>query len=51
MTPGIYEALFLHYYEGWPVEALMKLFGATRRHVKYMLEKDCGKCVTRLELK
>jgi DNA-directed RNA polymerase specialized sigma24 family protein len=37
--PRIYQALFLHYYEGWPVEELMDFFGGTRRHVKYMLEK------------
>jgi len=37
--PRIYQALFLHYYDGWPIEELMHFFGATRRHVKYMLEK------------
>jgi hypothetical protein len=37
--PRIVHALFLHYYENWPIEELMQLFGATRRHVKYMLEK------------
>jgi hypothetical protein len=40
--PRIYQAMFLHHYEGWPIHALMEFFGATRRHVKYMLEKGLG---------
>jgi hypothetical protein len=44
--PRIFQALFLHYHDGWPIssndpkeENLVHFCGATRRHVKYMLEK------------
>ena len=44
--PRIFQALFLHYHDGWPIssndpkkENLVHFFGAPRRHVKYMLER------------